>query len=201
MADGYETYLKIIQEQNGKILTSMGKTDMALVQGQDEFKAIRADLKKLTGNGNYKEGLLYKFDELAKEVQKLVLNERNCLGRNPHIYIERIEKKMDIKIKELSDLQDASQKNAILASGIRLGIEEEKRKRRAQMKPVEKWLDIFREAPKRSAIAILSLLLTFILIGALMFVVNKSNLNDKQKQIATQTLHRVQKAVTNGGGE
>ena len=97
-------------------------------------------------------------------------------------------------------MQDASQKNAILASGIRLGIEEEKRKRRAQMKPVEKWLDIFREAPKRSAIAILSLLLTFILIGALMFVVNKSNLNDKQKQIATQTLHRVQKAVTNGGG-
>jgi len=182
MADDFNEVKLLMTEmraQNANILTTIGAVNALLEVHGEKFVEVDKTLKKINkdidGNGNYKDGFRYKYDQIATGIKEIKDYELRCPGRNVgtlindfkaeiHSTISQGQEKND---KTLESIKGLVQFQAGEQSGKREAMEKIKAERRAKMGFIAKWIDIIFEAPLRSAlVTIMGMILLSIMAWA-----------------------------------
>lgn len=187
--ESFEAVLSEMRVQNSNILSTQGATNAILTEHGEKFERIFDTLKKINkdidGNGDYKNGMRYRHDELCRRLDAHIAAEALCPGRDTE--------KIDAKLTEMSSMLETIKSMNQFKAGEVHGRREANNERRAKMNWMQKAWDIFLEAPARSVgFALLSLALVWCLnfIGC-----------HKQAAAVKPILEHGQTAVDNGGSK
>ena len=181
---GDEELSKILSEmrvQNANILSGQGANTAILKEHGEKFDRIFKTLEKVTGNGDYKHGLLYKHDNLDEKFENHI---RTCPGKDTA--------KIDATLKEVNDTLSTIKSIMQYKAGEASGKKEALAEQRSKMSFWQKCWDIFLEAPIRS--------IAFSILGLALIAVMTVAGCHKQIAIVKPILEHGQNAVDNGGG-
>jgi hypothetical protein len=174
-----ELLMTEMRVQNANILTTIASVNTLIEVHAEKFVDINKTLAKINkdidGNGNYKEGMRYKYDQIAIGIKELKDSELRCPGRNVGTLISTFKDEVHSAIRQgnkesektLESIKALIQFKAGEQSGEKEATAKMKAERRAKMGFIAKWIDIIVEAPLRSAlVTIMGMVLLSILTWA-----------------------------------